>query len=70
MEDLRWDKDWPYRLAQRKIGDYLFPVISDQEPYTHNMSGDRIICNRSGSGLIETLDPVMQPSGGPIASRG
>ncbi len=34
------------------------------------MSGDKIICNRPGSGLSEALNPVMKASGGPIASRG
>lgn len=70
MENIRWDKGRSYQLVQRKIGDSLFLVTSNREPYIHTLPGDKIICNRSGGGLTEALDPVMQASGGPIVSRG
>lgn len=46
------------------MGDYLFLVISNREPYIHTMSGDEVICNRPVSGLTEALDPVMRASKG------
>ena len=64
MEDLRWDKDRLYHLVSEKLGDYLFLVVSNREPYIHSMSGNEITCNRPVSGLIEALDPVMRASKG------
>ena len=64
MENVRWDKDRLYQLVREKLGDYLFLVVSNREPYIHTMSGDEIICNRPVSGLTEALDPVMRASKG------
>ena len=64
MENVRWDKDTLYQLVREKLGDYLFLVVSNREPYIHTMSGDEIICNRPVSGLTEALDPVMRASKG------
>ena len=70
MEDLKWDKDRLYHLVQEKLGDSLFIVISNREPYIHTMSGDEIKCNRPVSGLTEALDPVMRASGGTWIAQG
>jgi alpha,alpha-trehalose-phosphate synthase [UDP-forming] len=64
MQTRRWNKDSLYQLVQEKLGDYLFLVVSNREPYIHNMSGDEIICNRPVSGLTQALDPVMRASKG------
>ena len=70
MEDLRWDKDRLYKLVQEKLGDYLFLVVSNREPYIHTMSGSEIMCNRPVSGLTEALDPVMRASKGTWIAHG
>ncbi|MEE8413454.1 MAG: trehalose-6-phosphate synthase, partial [Dehalococcoidales bacterium] len=62
MEKQRWDKDSLYQLVQEKLGDYMFLVISNHEPYVHTMSGDNIVWHRPVSGLTEALDPVMRAS--------
>ncbi|MBA7617059.1 Trehalose-6-phosphate synthase [subsurface metagenome] len=64
METKKWDKDSLYQLVQEKLGDYLFLIVSNHEPYVHTMSGDEIICNRPVSGLTQALDPVMRASRG------
>ena len=64
MEELKWDKDRLYQLVQGKLGDYLFLVVSNREPYIHTMSGGEIVCNRPVSGLTQALDPVMRSSKG------
>ena len=64
MEDVRWDKESLYRLVKDKLGDYLFLVVSNREPYVHTMSGDRVTYNRPVGGLTQALDPVMRASGG------
>jgi len=64
MEDVKWDKDRLYHLVQEKLGDYLFLVVSNREPYIHTMSAAKVACNRPVSGLTEALDPVMRASRG------
>ena len=57
-------------MVQGKLGDYLFLVVSNREPYIHSMSGDKIVCNRPVSGLTEALDPVMRASRGSWIAQG
>ncbi|MFC1928979.1 trehalose-6-phosphate synthase [Chloroflexota bacterium] len=70
MEDLKWDKDRLYQLVQEKLGDYLFLVVSNREPYSHTLSDGKVICNRPVSGLTEALDPVMRASKGTWIAHG
>ncbi len=70
MEDLKWDKDRLFQMVQSKLGDYLFLVVSNREPYIHSMSGDEIVCTRPVSGLTEALDPVMRASRGTWIAQG
>ncbi len=70
MGQLEWDKDRLYHLVQEELGDYLFLVVSNREPYIHTMSGDEIICQRPVSGLTEALDPVMRSSKGTWIAQG
>lgn len=55
---------------QAKLGDRLFIVVSNREPYIHTMSGDEIKWSRPVSGLTEALDPVMRASGGTWVAQG
>ncbi len=64
IADLKWDRERLYRVVREKLGDYLFLVVSNREPYIHSMSGDEIVCNRPVSGLTEALDPVLRASRG------
>jgi len=64
MEDLKWDKDRLHQLVQDKLGDYLFLVVSNREPFIHTMSGEEIVCRRPVSGLTVALGPVMRASKG------
>lgn len=64
MADLKWDKDRLYKLVQEKLGDYLFLVVSNREPYIHSFSGDEVKCVFGPGGVTAALDPVMQASGG------
>ncbi len=70
MEELQWNKDRLYQLVQAKLGDSLFIVVSNREPYIHNMSGNEIKWNKPVSGLTEALDPVMRASGGTWVAQG
>jgi alpha,alpha-trehalose-phosphate synthase [UDP-forming] len=70
MEEMHWNKESLYRLVQSKLGDSLFVVASNREPYVHTMSGSEIKCTRPVGGLTEALDPVMRASGGIWVAQG
>ncbi len=70
MEGFRWDKERLYQLVQEKLGDCLFLVVSNREPYVHTLSGDKVVCTRPVGGLTEALDPVMRASGGTWVAQG
>jgi alpha,alpha-trehalose-phosphate synthase [UDP-forming] len=70
MEEMQWNRDRLYQLVQAKLGDSLFIVVSNREPYVHSMSGNEITWNRPVSGLTEALDPVMRASGGIWVAQG
>jgi len=53
-----------HQLVQQKLGDYLFVVVSNREPYIHTLIGEEIGCIVPASGLTIALDPVMQSCGG------
>lgn len=51
-------------LIEEKLGDYLFIVVSNREPYIHTLVGEEIGCIVPASGLTMALDPVMRTCGG------
>jgi len=42
------------------MGDYLFIVASNRQPYVHSFERGKIQCKRGVGGVISALDPVMQ----------
>ena len=70
MSKKKWDKDSLFKLVQSKLGDRLFVVVSNREPYVHTMSGGALEWHRPVSGLTEALDPVMRASGGTWIAQG
>ena len=64
MQDLRWDRNRLNQLAQEKLRDYLFVVVSNREPYIHNSDGNKISWVFGPGGVTAALDPLMQASGG------
>jgi trehalose-6-phosphate synthase len=70
MKETRWDKDRLYQLVHARLGDRLFIVVSNREPYVHTLSDNRIEWHRPVSGLTEALDPVMRASGGTWIAQG
>lgn len=70
MGEIHRDKESLYELVQSKLGNSLFIVTSNREPYIHEMSGNDIKCRRPVSGLTEALDPVLRASGGTWVAQG
>ena len=55
-----WTKDDLQKLVREKMGDYLFVVVSNRQPYAHVFNRRSIQCQRGIGGVISALDPVMQ----------
>jgi alpha,alpha-trehalose-phosphate synthase [UDP-forming] len=70
MSNKGWDKHKLYELVRSKLGDRLFIVVSNREPYLHTLSANGIEWHRPVSGLTEALDPVMRASGGTWIAQG
>ena len=59
-----WTKQDLQRLVQRQIGDYRLIIVSNRQPYIHNLvDGEPRYVVPSG-GLTAALDPLMQACGG------
>jgi len=55
-----WQKKDLQRLIQEKMGEYLFVVVSNRQPYIHVSKQGGVECQRSVGGVVTALDPVMQ----------
>jgi trehalose-6-phosphate synthase len=66
----RWNREALYKFVREKLGDRLFVVVSNREPYVHTLSGDEISWHKPVSGLTEALDPVLRASGGTWVALG
>jgi len=59
-----WTKEDLQKLIKEKMGDYLFVVVSNREPYVHVFEKGKVVCRRGVGGVITSLDPVMQTCDG------
>jgi len=57
-------------LVKSKLGESLFIVASNREPYVHTYKEDRIEFQRPASGMAIALDSVMQACGGVWVAHG
>ncbi len=55
-----WTKENLRDLIKEKMGDYLFIVVSNRQPYVHVFNKGKVEYKRSPGGLTAALDPVMQ----------
>lgn len=55
-----WTKEDLQNMVGEKMGDYLFVVVSNRQPYAHVFNRRKIECQRGIGGVISALDPVMQ----------
>lgn len=55
-----WTKEGLEKLIREKMGDYLFVVVSNRQPYEHVYKKGKVYSQRGVGGVITALDPVMQ----------
>ncbi|MFH1889015.1 MAG: trehalose-6-phosphate synthase [Candidatus Omnitrophota bacterium] len=59
-----WTKKDLQNLVKDKMGDYMFVVVSNRQPYIHIFKKGKIEYQRGAGGVITALDPVMQACNG------
>lgn len=59
-----WTKKDLQQLVKDKLGDYLFIVVSNRQPYVHIFKKGKVECQRGAGGVVTALDPVMQACNG------
>ena len=59
-----WTRQRLRDTIHQKLGDFQFIVVSNREPYVHEARGGQIRSQKTISGLVTALDPVMQACGG------
>ena len=59
-----WRKEDLKRLVQREIGDYRLVVVSNRQPYIHELIDGELRYAVPAGGMTTALDPLMQEIGG------
>ncbi len=65
-----WGKKELRHLAQREIGDYQLVVVSNRQPYIHELVDGKLRYQVPAGGLTTALDPLMQECGGTWVAYG
>jgi alpha,alpha-trehalose-phosphate synthase [UDP-forming] len=65
-----WTRDTLHQVVERVLGQRLFIVVSNREPYIHRLEGEEIVCDRPVSGMVTALEPVMRVCGGAWVAHG
>ena len=58
-----WTSQGLHDLVKEKLGDRMFIVVSNREPYIHSYQDKEIVWHVPPSGLTVALDPMMQACG-------
>jgi trehalose 6-phosphate synthase len=59
-----WTKKDLQGLVKDKLGDYLFIVVSNRQPYVHVFKKGKTECQRGSGGVVTALDPVLRACNG------
>ena len=64
MGEPTWTREKLQRLVQREIGDYQLIVVSNRQPYVHEIVEGKLSYTSTAGGLVTAIDPLMQECGG------
>ncbi|MED5405430.1 MAG: trehalose-6-phosphate synthase, partial [Chloroflexota bacterium] len=64
MGEPTWTREKLQRLVQREIGDYQLIVVSNRQPYVHEIVEGELSYTSTAGGLVTAIDPLMQECGG------
>lgn len=60
ITEAMWTKNDLQKLIKEKLGDYLFIVVSNRQPYAHIFNKGKVECQRGAGGVVTALDPILQ----------
>ena len=64
MREPTWTRERLRRLVQREIGDYRIIVVSNRQPYVHELVEGELRCTIPSGGVTTAIDPLMQECAG------
>ena len=70
MTDPTWTRERLQRLVLREIGDYKIIVVSNRQPYIHELVEGQLQYAFPSGGLTTAIDPLMQECGGTWVAYG
>jgi len=59
-----WNQNELKDILRKKLGDDLFVVVSNREPYIHRWREGKLVVDKPASGLISAIDPMLKASNG------
>jgi len=65
-----WAKEDLRRLVQREIGEFRLVVVSNRQPYVHELIDGQLSYLSPAGGLTTAIDPLMQECGGTWIANG
>jgi len=65
-----WTKEKLKSLLKERIGDDMFVVVSNREPYVHKWKQGKLTVNKPASGLITAMDPMLRACDGVWIAHG
>ena len=65
-----WNKESLRRLVQREMGEYRLVVVSNRQPYIHEIVEGELSYVVPSGGVTTAIDPIMQESGGTWVAYG
>ena len=70
MGEPTWTREKLRRLVHREIGDYRLIIVSNRQPYVHDLVGGELSYASPAGGLTTAIDPLMQECGGTWVAYG
>jgi trehalose 6-phosphate synthase len=55
-----WTREDLQKVIREKMGEYLFIVVTNRQPYLYYFKKGKVEYQRGTGGVISALDPVMQ----------
>jgi len=65
-----WTRDRLRRLVNREIGDYRIIVVSNRQPYVHELVDGELRVSTPAGGVTTAIDPLMQECAGTWVAHG
>ncbi|MEO5817986.1 MAG: trehalose-6-phosphate synthase [Gemmatimonadaceae bacterium] len=69
-EQLTWSAESIREVLKRDLRGQQVIVVSNREPYIHDVQGDDVVVHQPASGLVTALEPIMRACSGTWIAHG